>query len=384
MPLLDIKPLSRIVIVPFTHFFILFGYKLFSLFFPLYLLEKGFSLSEIGYAYLLIYGTAAVVSPLLRKVLSGKESRILIQIAFLGYIIYSIGMIFSGSVFEILVFQIILGIAAAIFYISSRFIISEDKQKVQEFSYFYATPFIANFLAPLIGGVIIVLFGFSPVFTLSIGVYLTGMVFAKKFIKGKYVFKTHSDELDTIKKVLKRWNKLFIAFSMAIVSIGVYRTFFVVFLEEVLILERNYIILWVISGSVILSILSLKFIDISRVKDYRILFFGNTISGIASIIIALFYSLFTGIIYLAFLAENIGRWLSETGKSSFLVRVMKRDREMAATLDTIITSGLVAIGSLTGGVISTFIGIPALFFLTGILLIFSSILIYKKQRINSV
>ncbi len=38
-----------------THFFLMFGYKVFSLYFPLFLVQRGMSLPEVGYAYLLIY-----------------------------------------------------------------------------------------------------------------------------------------------------------------------------------------------------------------------------------------------------------------------------------------------------------------------------------------
>ena len=47
-----------------THFFLLFGYKTFSLYFPLYLVSRNFSLAEVGYTYLLIYLPIVLFSPL--------------------------------------------------------------------------------------------------------------------------------------------------------------------------------------------------------------------------------------------------------------------------------------------------------------------------------
>lgn len=38
-----------------SHFLLMFGYKLFSLYFPLFLVARNFSLPQIGYTYLLIY-----------------------------------------------------------------------------------------------------------------------------------------------------------------------------------------------------------------------------------------------------------------------------------------------------------------------------------------
>ena len=43
-----------------THFFLMFGYKLFSLYFPLFLVAREFSLPEVGYTYLLIYLTTLI------------------------------------------------------------------------------------------------------------------------------------------------------------------------------------------------------------------------------------------------------------------------------------------------------------------------------------
>ena len=48
----------------FTHFFLMFGYKLFSFYFPLFLVARGLSLPEVGYTYLLIYLPLAFFAPL--------------------------------------------------------------------------------------------------------------------------------------------------------------------------------------------------------------------------------------------------------------------------------------------------------------------------------
>jgi len=51
--------------VTISHFSLMFGYKLFSLYFPLFLVARGFSLPEVGYTYLLIYLPLAFLLQLL-------------------------------------------------------------------------------------------------------------------------------------------------------------------------------------------------------------------------------------------------------------------------------------------------------------------------------
>jgi len=46
-----------------SHFFLMFGYKLFSLYFPLFLVSRNFSLPQVGYTYLLIYLPIAIFAP---------------------------------------------------------------------------------------------------------------------------------------------------------------------------------------------------------------------------------------------------------------------------------------------------------------------------------
>jgi predicted MFS family arabinose efflux permease len=380
MPLLDMKHLPQgiIVSIPLAHFFILFGYKLFSLYFPLFLLEKGFSLLNIGYAYLLIYGSIAIVSPLLRKIFVGRDAVKLMQLAFLGFVFYSLGMIISRSVLEIFVWQVVLGVSSATFHLSSRLIISETRDSTKGFSYFYAMPFIASFLAPLVGGILIVLSGFTEAFIFSISVYLSGIVFLRVTMKRKYIIHSRKRELEYVKKVLKgRWSFV-LAFTVALVTIGIYRSFFVVFLERVLELGKPEIVGWMVIGSLLLCLISLKTSELARRNEKNDIFVGNLVSGVSSVVIALSHSVL--VLFPAFLFENMGRWLSETGKSGFLAKNMKKDEEAAATIDTLLTSFCVALGSLIAGIVSEYIGIRPLFAASGILLIFSAILIYKKIR----
>ena len=50
--------------VTFVHLPLMFSYKLFSLYFPLYLLQRNFSLTQIGYTNFLIYLPLALFAPM--------------------------------------------------------------------------------------------------------------------------------------------------------------------------------------------------------------------------------------------------------------------------------------------------------------------------------
>ncbi len=371
MPLLDVKHDIQAISIPVAHFFILFGYKLFSLYFPLFLIEKNFSFSEIGYAYLLIYGTIALSSPLLRMIFTKRDAAKLIQLGFLGYILYSVGMIFSEDIIEIYLWQIFLGISSATFYISSRFIISESKKVTEEFSYFYLTPFLVSFLAPFIGGILLLFFGFNGIFKISILVYILGMVVTKKLIKGVYKIHKRKGEIKLLKSAICANKLIFFVLAIALISIGIYRSFFVVFLEEYIKLSKDKIVLFVTTGALLVSLISLKSTNFTRRNEKNDIYLGNFLSGISSMIIAVSQSI--AVLFALFLCENIGRWLSQTGKSGFLVKSIKRDKEMTAVFDTIFTSLFVALGSVCGGVIAEYFGIKFLFFFIGILLILSSL-----------
>ena len=77
-----------------SHFLLMFGYKLFSLYFPLFLIWRGLSLPEVGYTYLLIYLPIAVFAPLVGFFSHKISPVILAVLGILGYGVYCLGMIF--------------------------------------------------------------------------------------------------------------------------------------------------------------------------------------------------------------------------------------------------------------------------------------------------
>jgi len=111
-----------------VHFLLMFGYKLFSLYFPLFLVTRGLSLPEVGYTYLLIYLPLAIFSPVVGFLNHKISPATTSSIGILGYALYALGMIFipathpaGAALFYF--WQIILGISAAMFFVSARSIL---------------------------------------------------------------------------------------------------------------------------------------------------------------------------------------------------------------------------------------------------------------------
>ena len=109
------------------HFFLMFGYKLFSLYFPLFLVAKNFPIFQIGYTHFLIYLPIALFAPLVGFLNHRINPAILSSVGILGYGIYSLGMILSHDLFIFYLFQVVLGISAALFFVSSRAILMGSK-----------------------------------------------------------------------------------------------------------------------------------------------------------------------------------------------------------------------------------------------------------------
>ena len=177
---LDHELSSLVFFTSLSHFLILFGYKLFSMYYPLFLESKGFDFATIGTMYLLIYLTVGVVSPVVSKIIKARNPAIFMALGIFGYAVYSLGMIFSVTKEQFYVWQVFLGISSAVFYMASRELLMRAKSKShdRDFAYFYSAPLYATFLAPVLGGIILWRYGFTEIFAASIVVYLLGVFFA--------------------------------------------------------------------------------------------------------------------------------------------------------------------------------------------------------------
>jgi len=144
-----IEPITRDA--TFSHFFLMFGYKLFSSFFPLYLVSKSFSIMQVGYTSFLIYLPIALFAPIAGFLNHKIKPSILLSVGILGYGIYSLGMLlFTGNSILFYILQIILGVSASLFFVSARnFLMSANLENPDRaFGWFYSANSYADAFAP--------------------------------------------------------------------------------------------------------------------------------------------------------------------------------------------------------------------------------------------
>ena len=137
-----------------SHFFLMFGYKVFSLYFPLFLVARGMKLPEVGYTYLLIYLPIALSAPFIGFLNHKINPAILATLGILGYGLYALGMILIINPVLFYFWQVLLGISAALFFVSARAILisSPIESYDRAFGWFYSAPFYAEAMAPAVGG----------------------------------------------------------------------------------------------------------------------------------------------------------------------------------------------------------------------------------------
>jgi MFS family permease len=168
--------------VSVSHFLLMFGYKLFSLYFPLFLIARGLSLPQVGYTYLLIYLPIAIFAPI-AGFLSGKiNPAILSAFGTFGYGFYCLEMILinpTQSPFLFFQAQIFLGISAALFFVSTRKILISSKLENHNraFAWFYSSPYYADAIAPAVGALVIWQFDFYGIFLLSLILQFLNAIF---------------------------------------------------------------------------------------------------------------------------------------------------------------------------------------------------------------
>jgi len=168
-----------------THFFLMFGYKLFSLYFPLFLVAKSFSLPQIGYTNFLIYLPIALFAPLVGFLNHRINPAVLAAVGVLGYGAYALAMILFPNLFIFYLFQAILGISASLFFVSSRAMMMGSKLEnpSRAFAWFYSAPFYADAIAPAVGALLIWKFDFIGVFIFSLILQFFNAIFC--FVKLK-------------------------------------------------------------------------------------------------------------------------------------------------------------------------------------------------------
>ncbi len=381
-----------------THFFLMFGYKVFSLYFPLFLVARGFSLPEVGYTYLLIYLPLAISAPIVGFFNHKINPAALATAGILGYAIYALGMILIQNSTLFYFWQVLLGVSAALFFTSARGILiaSPVENYDRAFGWFYSAPFYADALAPCIGAFLIWKFNFIGVFIFSLVLQVLTAGFCyfqlrKPEIKPLDKFfnldKFKQNYLKVFQK-LKRKEILFpIVISSSILLLaGFYRAFFVLFLKESLNWSQNLILILVSASSILF--LPLSFFLIKRLEVFRSeknISQGGLITGSFSILFGILMpalSFFSILIIKA--GQFAGSLVANAGRSGLVSQKLRENPEEAGALDTVFSPLGVALGALISGLLIGFLGYQLLFILGGALVVMVVALtgLAKSKKIN--
>jgi MFS family permease len=365
--------------VTMVHFLLMFGYKLFSAYFPLYLAAQGLSLPQIGYSYLLIYLPIALFAPFAGFLSRKTNPALLMMIGIAGYAAYALAMAVDGNIGIFFVAQIMLGVAASLFFTSSRILMMAYPSANVErgFSWFYNAPLWADIVAPLIGGFLIWKVGFPPVFAISVAITLAALATA-----GAKLWRAAA-ELDhrsiSIGKWLVKWGSLvkeaarpralpYLAVSFSVLWLGgLYAAFFVLFLKNFLAWSQNAVIFYAAASSAFFSVVYILFIR-PRQSDAgeKSVMAGATVAGLFSIFFGFPAACFNYVsVFAADFFKGAGSFVCNAGRSSFVARKLKKDPEEAGALDTMFAPLGVALGSLVAGLLIDPLGFQWLFFSGG-------------------
>lgn len=381
--------------VSIIHFLLMFGYKLFSLFYPLYLVSIGFSIINVGLVYFLISISIAIATVgadfWIHKINPAKTA----SLGIFGYGVYALIMLLNPAAMIFYSAQILLGISAALWLVSLKSIIIESRPQNynSSFGWFYSAPEYAAALAPLIGGLIIYKFGFTTVFAVSVFIQFSTAVWSYLSLRscedGETTSKTFDLKIfkENYQSILRSLKKDKVASSalvlifIALIFGGIHRPYFVLFLKEL-----NYTQNDIIS---FLSLLSILFIPLSwiaikyigKYPSYKNISFGSATSGIIFIFIALSYGFLNLIqVMLFLLIDTVASLMADSGKSGLLAEKFARLKEEASTIDTILVTLGPALGSIIGGIAISLIGFTSAFLLGSITVLIFSLMFYLHYQ----
>lgn len=362
------------------HFLLMFGYKLFSLYFPLYLISKNFSLAQVGYTNFLIYLPLAFFAPFAGFLNHKINAAILMVLGILGYVAYSLGMISFPNLIVFYGLQIMLGISAALFFVSSRTILMGSKLKNPDtsFGWFYLAASYADAFAPAAGALFIWKFGFMGVFIAAAIIQLIAGIFGFIKLRNAPACETNNlpakECINNYKQVFKTiktkgsWFFIGLAFLVLILG-GFNNTFFPLFLKS-LGWSINQILIFNSILSIIFLPLSIFVIkQINKLKSEENLLVGSEIVGIFSILLGLLSGVLNYIIaFLVMIGREVGGLMSGSGRSGLLSTKLEKYPQESAAIDTIFSPFATAFGALFGGLIISTFGYQAVFIGLGILI----------------
>ena len=368
--------------VSLVHFLLMFGYKLFSLYYPLFLISIGFSVLNVGSIYLLTYSVIAVSSLTINYYIRRFNPSKVAAVGIFGYGVFALLMIVSHNLTVFYIAQIILGFSAAAWLVSLRLILMKAKteSKSRSFGWFYSMPHYASVIAPLIGGAIILKFGFTGVFILSVVIQFANAFYAYARLNGnkkisdnnkKSIKESSRNNYNKIYHYIKKDGVLmFVLVSVfsALILGGIYRAFFVLFLEN-LSFSQNDIVGFIAIASIVYLPLSVVVIKIiGKLKNKRIISGGIVAEGFVTIIFGAFANIMSLFgFFVVMTIDSLGALTVGSGKSALLSKRFKEFQEEASVIDTILATLGPALGALIGGIAILYIGFQNTFLFAGII-----------------
>lgn len=363
-----------------VHFLLMLGYKLFSGFFPLFLAQRGFSLPQVGWSYLLIYLPIALFAPVVGFATKKIDAGILVVLGTLGYFAYAVGMALADGIWIFYFWQVALGISAAIFFTASRELLMANQTSNMErsFSWFYVANIIADAFAPAIGALLIIRYGFIGVFIAAATLAVYAAVYAVWHLKEKAPGKQKA-AMDSKTNNFKKSTAIIfdgktaplVTVSFCVLLLGGFYSFFILYLKDILGWSQNLVLFYTALSSAVFSLLYVFVIRLWQGEKFtESIVGGGLVAGLSSIILALalpFLNFFG--IFMLQLAQNSGYFVAGSARSALVARKLKKFPQEAGVIDTIFSPLAVALGSLAGGFIVAWLGYQWLFFISGAIII---------------
>jgi len=378
--------------IALVHFSLMFGYKMFSLYFPLFLVERHFTVPQVGYSTFLIYLPIAIAAPLVGFLNYRINSAKLAAAGILGYGVYCLGMILFPNLWVFYLLQIVLGISAALFFVSARSVLmgSGLENPNRAFAWFYVAPSYAAAIAPVVGALIIWKLGFNGVFIASFCIQVIVAAFCFLALKNSIGYRkepmTKAQSVQNYKTVLgsitarKVFPFILLAFLLLVFDNGFAGTFVVLFLKN-LGWSRNLILLFNAVLSLVFLPVSMVVIKIiSGLSSSRNIRLGSAITGGFYVVLGLLAgALNFYVMFLIMMGDNIGGLMAGSGRSGLMTTKLKEHPKESAAIDTMFSPFSTAIGGLLGGLAIAAFGYTAIFIVGGAVIVGAGLLIRRQQ-----
>lgn len=381
--------------VALVHFILMSGYRLFSLYYPLFLASQGFSLVQIGQAYLFIYLPIALGAPLAGFLTRIIHPAMMVAVGCSGYGAYAFGMLYFGSNVLVYAWQVMLGLSAALFFTASRalLMVHPGRNAEHSFSWFYNAPYWAGVVAPAIGALIIWRFGFPAVFQISLAVCVFAAAIALGMLSHPWKL-TNGSSLWP--KFVRGWRESFavlfskaaggfiaVSFVVALVE-SLVHPFFILFLKDQIGMKQDQVLQFTAISAAAFSLF--YFLVLKRRQNgacKRSIISGGLAAGGATVAFGFLIPVlsYVSTFFIEFV-RGVGGFLAGTGRSALLAKELEHRPSEGGALDTIFSPLSIALGSFMGGYAINWFGYQWLFLVSGAAVLFSILILFVFNKEN--